>query len=56
MATRKPKKPKKPKQTAALSTWLRYEQRMKDYDQKLKDIETAKKKKAEIIKRAQKLK
>jgi len=51
-----PKKTKMPKQSAPLSTWLRYEQRMKEWEQKCKDIDNAKKKKLEIIKKAKKLK
>lgn len=56
MAKRKyPKKPKMPKKAASLNTWLKYEQRLKEWQQKCKDIDNAKKRKEEIIKRVTKL-
>lgn len=56
MAKRKyPKKPKIPKKSASLNTWLKYEQRLKEWQQKCKDIDNAKKRKEEIIKRVTKL-
>lgn len=32
-----PKKPKQPKKSASLNTWKNYEERMKDWERKVKD-------------------
>lgn len=46
MASRKlPKAPKKPKASASLNTWLRFEERVKDWKKRCSDIEKAKNKK-----------
>lgn len=49
MARKLPKKPKKPRQSASLTAWQNYEKRYKDWEKKVKEIESDKKKKAQLI-------
>ncbi len=52
MASKKlPKKPRKPRASASLTTWQKFEQRVKDWHKKCSDIKNAKSKKANIIKK-----
>lgn len=46
-----PAKPKKPKISAPITAWERYDQRMKDWEKRKKEIDAAKKKKAALIKK-----
>jgi len=48
---RKPKRPKRPKITASPAVWERYESRMKEWEKKCKEIDTALKRKEAIIKK-----
>lgn len=52
MASKKlPKKPRKPKASASLSTWERFDGRMKDWAKKVSDIKNGHKKKETLIKK-----
>lgn len=51
MAHKKPKKPKKPKASASVHTWMRFDERMKHWHQKLASIKSAHTKKAALIKK-----
>ncbi len=52
MAKRKiPKAPKKPRASASLSTWERYDQRVKDWHKKVSAIHHAEKKKSSLVKK-----
>ena len=46
-----PKKPRKPKASASLSTWERFDQRVKDWRKKVSDKKSAKSKKETLIKK-----
>lgn len=50
MATKKKKYPKQPKAGASLQTWERYKAKIQEIDRYNSGIETAKKKKAAVIK------
>jgi len=52
---KRPKKPKAPRVTASLAVWERYEKRLKDWQNKIKQIDADRKKKEAIIQRARKL-
>ena len=54
MAARKKSYPKKPKQSAPLTSWERYEQRVKEVDAYNSRLETEKKRKAALIQRVNK--
>lgn len=51
MSVKKPKRPKKPKNSASVSSWERYNQRVKEWDKKCKGIDSDKKKKENLIKK-----
>lgn len=46
-----PKKPKKPKASAPVSSWEKFDERMKAYDRKIAGIKAGKKKKENLIKK-----
>lgn len=45
-----PKRPKAPKASASLTAWENYKTRLTDWEKKVKDIHSAKDKKAKLIK------
>lgn len=51
MARKLPKAPKKPKASASPQTWSNFEDRVKDWRKKCKDIMASKKKKETIMKK-----
>lgn len=46
-----PKKPKKPKMSASPKVWKKFEQRMKDWEAKCREIDKAEAEKARIAKK-----
>lgn len=48
---KKPKAPKKPKASAPLSSWERYDAKMREHHKKISGIGAAHKKKASLIKK-----
>jgi len=46
-----PKAPKRPKASASLATWEKFDQRVKDYDKKVREIKSNASKKANLIKK-----
>ena len=48
MTRKKPRKPKRPKASASLATWQRYDDRMKDWQKRVKEWENEPKKKDAI--------
>lgn len=52
MAKRKlPKKPKKPRASAGLASWMRFDERVKDWRKKCSEIKSGEKRLATIIKK-----
>lgn len=45
-----PKKPKSPKASASVGVWERYNQRLTDWEKRIKEIQNAKNKKATLMK------
>ncbi len=45
MATKKPKRPKRPKASATIKSWEKFDDRMRNWDKRCKQIEADKKKK-----------
>lgn len=48
---KKPKRPKKPKMSASPATWQRFDERMKDWEKRCREIDSDKKKKESIMKK-----
>ena len=48
---KKPKRPKKPKMSASPTAWQRFDERMKDWEKRCREIDSDKKKKESIMKK-----